>query len=96
MVNESKKNTMLITAQLKRRGKVVSDKIKTKHDGVTYEVSDEHKGFVGSTLAVVAGPHKDYDRADVYTVELMNPPRDAHLPFFNSEGGWEYITISIE
>ena len=87
---------MLVTAQLKRSGKVVSDTILMKATGKTYTVSAAHQGMVGATLAIVAGPHKDYEGADVYTVELMSPPRGASLPFFNSEGGWEYVTIDIE
>lgn len=85
---------MLVTAKLERAGKVLSDGIVFKQE---YNVSQHHQSLAGTKLTVVAGPHKDFANADVYTVLLSSPTTlSDDLPFFNSEGGWEYVTISID
>jgi hypothetical protein len=86
----------LVTARLERSGRVVSDNIEFKRNGCNYKVADDHVGIVGPGLTVVAGPHADFPGADVYTVELLEPPPGASkLPFFNSHSGWEYVTIRV-
>jgi hypothetical protein len=85
---------MLITAQLKKNDKLMSSEIVFKKE---YNISLHHQALAGSKLLVVSGPHKDFSNADVYTVLLLNPThKSADLPFFNADGGWEYVTISID
>jgi hypothetical protein len=96
MIKDVQNRAMLVTARLLRNGFLLGDGIRYKTSNCTYTVSTEHRDMVGSTLAVVAGPHKDYNDAQVFTVELLDPPKDADLPFFNKDGGWEYVTINIE
>ena len=89
---------MFVSACLKRNGIVLGENVQFKKNG-TYTVSAEHCGIVGTTLAVIAGPHKDYSDINIFTVELLDPPENVKdLPFFNSEyiTGWEYCTIHVE
>jgi hypothetical protein len=93
---------MLVTAKLVRDGKTVSDGILFKDTGHVYTVSKEHQDFLGPELVVVAGPHTDFSiigQLDVYTVELLSPPSgpiSANLPFFNSSGWWQHLTIRVD
>lgn len=86
---------MFVTAKLVRNGRVVSDNILFKHE---YIVATDHHDLVGNKVYVIAGPHKDFDEDDVYTVELLNPPIGCSLPFFNSKYNslWEHVKICIE
>ena len=84
---------MLVTAKLERAGRVLSDGIELKQE---YAVSLHHQCLAGTELVVVSGPHKDFTDADVYVVSVSPPSDNTDLPFFNAEGGWEYVTISVD
>lgn len=99
---------MLITANILRDGKTVSDGITFGRTGKprhAYSVAAEDRHWAGRELTVVAGPHLDFadlGAHDVYTVELSPPepqtpnPIAAHLPFFNSNGWLEHVTVHVE
>lgn len=85
---------MLVTAKLERAGRTLSDGVTL---GSEYRVQPEHQSLAGTQLVVVAGPHKDFSNCpDVYSVRLTAPTElSKDLPYFNSEGGWEYVTITV-
>ncbi len=96
--------TMLVTANLLRDGRTLSDDIQLKCTGHVYSVSEEYRDWFGPDVAVVAGPHLDFSSLgshDVYTVELCSPhlitaAAPKHLPFFNACGlGWMHTTIHV-
>jgi hypothetical protein len=82
---------MYISAKLSRDGKTVSDGIKFNK---RFDVATEHIPMVGHEIVVVAGPHKDFDEPDVYTVKVLWPTKH-DLPFFNSKGLWDFVTINV-
>ena len=65
--------------------------------GVVYEVAPAQQHVVGTCIQVVAGPHADYDAQWVYTVKLLDPPKDMKLPFFNNEyrSGFGYSDVRV-
>jgi hypothetical protein len=85
---------MLVTAKLERAGRTLGDGVAL---GSEYSVSPQHQSLAGTKLVVVAGPHKDFPSCpDVYSVKLTAPTTlSSDLPYFNLEGGWEYVTISV-
>ena len=87
--------TMLVSAKLMISGSTVGA---GTHLGDTYKVSANHVDFVGDIVQIIAGPHKDFEEPDVYTVKLLNPPTTmSDMPFFNSGNGcaWEHVTINV-
>ena len=61
---------MLVTANLVRDGRTLSDDVQFKCTGHVYNVSEEYRDWFGPEVAVVAGPHLDFSSLgshDVYT-----------------------------
>lgn len=89
---------MYITARLFHNDVMITDdNIEFKK---IYNIKENQHKYIGKTLKVVAGPHKDEhfnNENGIYTVELLESPADFQLPFFNSDlkSVWEYSKIHI-
>ena len=86
---------MFATASLKIVSSVLLADIKL---GSCYRVAQQHIPLCGASLQVIAGPHADFGTQPVYTIQLLDPPPQCDLPYFNSkfESAFEHVNIKID
>jgi len=86
---------MFVTASLQIDAYVLVAEVKL---GVCYRVAQQHIPLCGTRLQVIAGPHSDFGMQPVYTIQLLDPPPQCDLPYFNSkmDSAFEHVTIKID